>query len=157
MPWLHGDWIDDDESRARPPSRWAFDAYLWEAFEQAGWTPLPPPTLIAQGDATTFAQALLDEFGGLKLNVGTTEEIVFFGKPLPLARFDAQRWPRLAGSMVVASVKNTYAVLFVDDQGKFYATDDICHELYTLGDEFVDAANILVRGLAWSRATAPER
>ncbi len=151
MPWLHGDWIDDDESLARPASRWAFDAYLWEAFERAGWTPFPPPALAAQGDATTFARALLLEFGGLKLNVGTTEEIVFFEKPLPLPRFEAQRWPSLAGSMVIASVKNTYAVLFVDEQGKFYATDDICHELYTLGDEFGEAANILVRSLPWSR------
>jgi len=152
MPWLHGDWIDDDESLARPPSRWAFDAYLRESFEQAGWTPLLPPALIPQGDATTFAQALLDEFGGLKLNVGTAEEVVFFDAPLPLPRSDTQRWPSLAGSMVIASVKNTYAVLFVDRQGKFYATDDICHELYALGAEFVDAANILMRSLPWSRA-----
>ncbi len=58
-----------------------------------------------------------------------------------------QRWPFLAGSMVMASVMNTYAALFVNGHGTFYGTDEICHGLYVLGDDFVVAMNVLVRRL----------
>lgn len=58
------------------------------------------------------------------------------------------------GSMVVASVKSGYAALFVDGQGRFYATDDISHGLYLIGDGFVAAANILLRSLPWPNALA---
>ena len=152
MSWHHGDWIEDGESITSPPSRWAFDPYLREAFEQAGWQPRPPPAPTAEGDAAAYAQALLEEFGGLKLHAGTTEEIDFLSAPIPLWRSDVQRWPGLEDSMVIASVKNTYAALFVDGQGRFYVTDDICHGPYLLGDGFVAAANILLRNLPWSNA-----
>lgn len=152
MPRHHGDWIEDEDSIASPAIRWAFDPYLRQVFEQAGWRPHPPPAPAAEGDAAAYAKALLEEFGGLKLHAGTTEQIDFLSAPIPLGRADVHRWPHLEGSMVVASVKNTYAVLFVDGQGRFYATDDICHGVYLLGDGFVAAANILLRSLPWPNA-----
>ena len=147
MPWVHGDWIDDDESLARAPSRWAFDTYLREVLEHAGWKPLSQPAPSADGSAEAYARALLDEFGDLKLLVGSTAEIEFLSAPIPLGMPDVQRWPFLAGSMVMASVMNTYAALFVNGHGTFYVTDEICHGLYVLGNDFVVAMNVLVRSL----------
>jgi len=152
MPWHHGDWIEDEDSPASLPARWAFDPYVREVFVQAGWKPHPPPAPMTNGDATAYAEALLDEFGDLILHAGTTEEIRFLSAPLPLQQSDVRRWPSLEGSMVIASVKNTYATLLVDRQGRFFATDDICHGLYPLGDGFVAAAEILVRSLSWPDA-----
>ncbi len=47
----------------------------------------------------------------------------------------------------MASVMNTYAALFVNGHGTFYVTDEICHGLYVLGNDFVVAMNVLVRSL----------
>lgn len=158
MPWVHGDWIDDDESLARPPSRWAFDPYLRQVFEQAGWKPLPPPAPSSSGDAVARAQALLAEFGGLKLveiddGFGDiAHEIVFASEPRPLPAPDVRRWPFLEGAMVIALVARGYALLFVDANGVLYLTDDICNRLYCLGDDFVAVANLLVRDLPWPNA-----
>jgi hypothetical protein len=155
MTWIHGDWIDDDESLARAPSRWAFDPYLRQVLEQAGWQPLPPPVPLAAGDPNAYAQALLAEFGGLKLVEITdgsglvAHEIDFAKEPKDLSNSDVKRWPHLAGSKVIASVARGYAVLFVDGDGELYLTDDVLYRLYSLGNDFVAIVNMLVRQQPW--------
>lgn len=158
MPWLHGDWIDDDASLARPPSRWAFDPYLYQVFEQAGWKPLPPPAPKASGDAAAHARAFLDEFGGLKLcefEAGPgwlAHEIVFANEPRPLPEWCVRRWPWLDGARVIALAARGDALLFVDGAGTLYLTEDISYRLYRLGDDFVAVMSMLVRQLAWPNA-----
>ncbi len=151
MPWVHGDWIDDEESLARPPARWRFDPYLRQVFEQAGWQPLPPPAPSAAGDAEAYARALLEEFGGLKLLEfdDGAYEVEFFTEPKPIPESEVKMSPFLAGSMVITFLSRGYEVLIVDGHGCLYTTDDVVSSLCSLGDDFAAAANMLVRGKPW--------
>lgn len=156
MPWVHGDWIDDDESLARPPSRWAFDPYIREVFESEGWTPLPPPASPAEGHARKYAEALLAEFGGLKLGESDGHggglkgyDIEFMSEPSPLPESEVQRWPFLSGSMEIASVDCDHARLVVDGKGDFFVRDDIVYWLRFMGNDFVAVVNTFIRGLPW--------
>jgi len=151
MPWVHGDWIDDEASLARPPMRWQFDPYLRQVFEQAGWKPSPPPTPYPEGDAKAYARTLLEEFGGLKLcefDEGKYE-IEFFTEPEPIAESEVRKSPILEGSMVIASLSRGYEVLIVDDRGRFFTIDDAIGGLRSLGADFSAVANRLVRGGPW--------
>jgi hypothetical protein len=151
MPWVHGDWIDDEESLARPPARWQFDPYVRQVLEQAGWQPLPPPAPSAAGDAEAYAQALLKEFGGLKLLEfdDGAYEVEFFAEPIPIPDSEVRMSPFLAGSMVIAFLSRGYEVLIVDGRGCLYVTDEVVRSLRSLGDDFAAAADMLVRGRPW--------
>ncbi len=151
MPWVHGDWIDDEESLAPAPSRWRFDPYVRLVFEQAGWQPLPPPAPSAAGDAQAYARALLEEFGGLRL-LGSDDEgyaLEFFAEPLPIPESEVALSPFLAGSQVIAHLSRGYVVLIVDGRGGMYTIDDVIDGLNSLGDDFSAAADMLVRGQPW--------
>jgi hypothetical protein len=151
MPWVHGDWIDDEESLARPPMRWEFDPYLRQVFEQAGWKPLPPPTPHAAGDAEAYARTLLEEFGSLKLLEFSDGkyDIEFFTEPEPIAESEVKKSPILEGSMVIASIARGYEILIVDGRGCFFSIDGVIDGLRSLGDSFSSVANRLVRGGPW--------
>lgn len=151
MPWVHGDWTDDEESLARPPVRWRFDPYLRQVFERAGWQPLPPPAPSAAGDAEAYARALLEEFGGLKVLEcdDGVYEIEFFTEPKPIPESEVRMSPSLAGSMVIAFLSRGYEVLVVDGHGCLFTIDDVVGGLRSLGDDFSAVANRLVRGGPW--------
>jgi hypothetical protein len=157
MPWVHGDWVDDDESHERAPSRWAFDAYLREVFERAGWVPIPPPAPTANGDALLYAEALLSEFGGL--TVGLTPEgvetaagdIEFAAESHSAERYSTwnRYWPQLRTAAWVGIADRTYMGLFVAANGDFLAVTEMDEKLYNFGADFVRFVDTLLRRLPW--------
>jgi hypothetical protein len=158
MPWVHGDWIDDDESLARAPSRWAFDPYLRSVLERSGWVPRPPPAPVAAGDADAHARALLEEFGGLTIDAGHEyhgRDLTFETQPRPLWESEVRRRPFLAGAVIIATIEHGDIVLFVDGRGALYLTEDICHRVYSLGDDFAAVMGMMVRHERWP-APLPE-
>lgn len=164
MPWIHGDWIADEDGSDAPASRWAFVPYVRQLFEQAGWKPLPPPAPTPGPDAMAYGAALLREFGGL--TVGATGRgleqaagnLEFLAQPKALPPTDSwmRRWHQLREAVAVAQAFDTYVVVFVDAEGRFLAVTDVDHKLYDFGPDFARFAETMLRGLRWPAAVAPE-
>ncbi len=157
MPWVHGDWIDEEDAGNAPPSRWSFAPYVRQLFVQAGWRPLPPPAPEDAGDAMARAASLLQEFGGLDVGASgsgiehAAGNLEFFAQPMPLPASHPwlRRWPGLHDAVAIAEACDTYVVVFLAADGRFLCLTDVDVKLYDCGADFVRFAETTLRGLAW--------
>ena len=157
MPWVHGNWIDDEDADEVAPSRWAFAPYVRQLFVQAGWRAVPPPAPGDAGDAMARAAALLQEFGGLNVGVSgsgiehAAGNLEFLAQPMPLpASYPwLRRWPVLHDTVAIADACDTYVQVFLAADGRFLCLTDIDGKLYDFGADFAQFAETMLRGLAW--------
>lgn len=155
MPWVHGDWIEDDDEADSEAGAWAFEPYVRQLFKRAGWQPLPRPAPVAAGDAMAYATSLLEEFGGLIVGEAAPDSdraeanIRLLRAPEPVREHWIACWPRLGTAAWIAVALDTYVDVLVDAKGDFLVIAEIDERLYNFGSDFVRLAETLLRGLDW--------
>jgi hypothetical protein len=156
MPWVHGDWIVDEDAGATP-GRWDFEPYVRHVCLQAGWKPLPPPIPVPSGDAYAYAKAILEEFGGLHVGEcgqGLWEQardVAFLHEPESAAVFarSYHRPSRIRDAVKIAEAGEAYVEVFVQADGGFLVVADINEVLYDFGPGLPRFLEVMLRGLEW--------
>ena len=130
-------------------------------FEAAGWKPQMSER-VADGEWTSGAdvgRAVISEFAGLLVGAtGVGEEqaasnVYFYAASRPETSAIAEAWRLQVGNLeAIASAHNDHIVVFVSQDGTYYAFTDPDVQLYAIGQTFGGAMECLLLGLRFGPA-----
>lgn len=131
---------------------------IQQLFFAAGWQPQPLPKSADPDYASAAgrATAILRQFAGLHVGeVGSGAEqaksdISFYSQLRPAVGVVTSPWHLQVGNCAAfATAHNDHMVLFVNDQGRYFAFTDPDSRLYPLGDSFGNGMHTLLLGYSY--------
>ena len=130
-------------------------------FEAAGWKPQISGR-VSDGEWTSAAdvgRAVISEFSGLLVGAtGAGREqaagnVHFYTASRPEASVIVEAWRLQAGHLeAIASAHNNHIIVFVSQDGTYYAFTDPDEQLYAIGQTFGGAMECLLLGLRFGPA-----